>query len=456
MRIHILGICGTFMGGIALLARRLGHEVSGSDQNVYPPMSTLLEKEGINIIRGYDINQLDPAADLIIVGNALSRGNPCIEQMLDRRIPYTSAPAWLHDAVLQFKWVIAVSGTHGKTTTASMITWILEKCGYNPGFIIGGVPGNFDVSARLTNSPFFVIEADEYDCAFFDKQSKFMHYCPRTLVINNLEFDHADIFANLGEIQKQFQYLLRLVPGKGRIITPKHDKNIKPVLAAGYWAELEYTETSNGWKGKRLKRDSSQFKVAFQNRIVGDVKYELMGEHNMHNTLTAIAAVHHVGVPAQDACAAMSTFINAKRRLELRGSVGNIEIYDDFAHHPTAISATLEALRSRIGSNHRLLAVLEPRSNTMKLGINKDDLPAALGRADEVYMLQTDRVVWTAPEILEHCVQPAYWAREVDVLAGMVIKSAKENDVILVMSNGSFNNIHEKILLGLREKFAVH
>lgn len=456
MRIHILGICGTFMGGIALLARNLGHDVSGSDQNVYPPMSTLLEKEGIPIIQDYNVSQLNPAPDLIIVGNALSRGNPCIEYMLNKAIPYTSAPAWLHDAILQYKWVIAVAGTHGKTTTASMIAWILEKCDYNPGFIIGGVPGNFAVSARLTESPFFVIEADEYDCAFFDKQSKFMHYCPSTLVINNLEFDHADIFANLGEIQKQFQYLLRLVKNQGRIIVPKQDKNIKPVLAAGYWSELEYTETSNGWKPKRLKRDSSQFKVSFQNKVMGEVKYDLMGEHNMHNSLMAIAATHHVGVVTHDACAAMSSFTNAKRRLELRGTVRNIEIYDDFAHHPTAISATLEALRSRVGSNHRILAVLEPRSNTMKLGVNKDDLPAALGRADEVYMLQPDHLVWTVPEMLEHCVQPAHWSREVDILAEMIIKSVRENDVILVMSNGNFNNIHDKILLGLKEKFAVH
>lgn len=455
MHIHILGICGTFMSGIALLARALGHQITGSDQNAYPPMSTLLEKEGIDILKGYDPIHLDPIPDLVIVGNALSRGNPSVEYLLDKGIPYTSGAAWLHDTILQQKWVIAVAGTHGKTTTAGMVSWILEKCGYNPGFIIGGIPGNFDVSARLTDSPFFVIEADEYDSAFFDKQSKFMHYCPKTLILNNLEFDHADIFDNVGEIQKQFQYLLRLVPGQGRIIAPKRDKNIKPVLAVGYWSELEYTEASNGWKAKRQISDSSHFKIYLQNKCVGEVKYNLMGEHNMHNTLMAIAAACHVGIKPQDACHAMASFVNAKRRLEHYGVINDIDIYDDFAHHPTAIFATLEALRSKVGSNHRILAVLEPRSNTMKLGISKDELPAALGRADEVYMLQPDHLVWTVSEILEHCVQPAYWAREVDLLAEMIVKSAKPKDVILVMSNGNFDDIHSKIYSRLQQKFTA-
>lgn len=453
MHIHILGICGTFMGGIALLARSLGFKVTGSDQNVYPPMSILLANQQIEIITGYDIEQLKNAPDLVIIGNVLSRGNPCIEYILDKGIPYTSGPDWLHDQILQKKWVIAVAGTHGKTTVAGMISWILEKCGYNPGFIIGGLPGNFEISARLTDSPFFVIEADEYDSAFFDKRSKFMHYCPKTLVINNLEFDHADIFANLGEIQKQFQYLMRLVPSLGKIVAPKRDKNLKQVLAKGYWSELSFTESNSGWKAKRQKNDSSQFKVYLNNKIVGEVKYDLMGEHNMHNALAAIAAVNHVGLQPSDACLALSSFINAKRRLEYYTEVNGIEIYDDFAHHPTAIFATLEALRSKVGINHRILAVVEPRSNTMRLGVSKDELPAALGRADEVYLLQPDNLAWAVPEMLENCVQPAYWAREVDTLADIIVKSAKQKDVILVMSNGSFGNLCEKLATKLKQKF---
>ncbi|MDZ5702823.1 UDP-N-acetylmuramate:L-alanyl-gamma-D-glutamyl-meso-diaminopimelate ligase [Enterobacter ludwigii] len=417
MRIHILGICGTFMGGLAMLARSLGHEVTGSDANVYPPMSTLLEKQGISLIQGYDASQLDPEPDLVIIGNAMTRGNPCVEAVLERNIPFMSGPQWLHDFVLRDRWVVAVAGTHGKTTTAGMATWILEACGYKPGFVIGGVPGNFDVSARLGDSPFFVIEADEYDCAFFDKRSKFVHYCPRTLILNNLEFDHADIFDDLKAIQKQFHHLVRIVPGQGRIILPENDINLKQTLAMGCWSEQE-----------------------------------LVGEHNMHNGLMAIAAARHVGVQPADAADALGSFINARRRLELRGEAHGVTVYDDFAHHPTAILATLAALRGKVGGTARILAVLEPRSNTMKMGICKDDLAPSLGRADEVFLLQPQHIPWQVAEVADACIQPAHWSADVDALADMVVKAAQPGDHILVMSNGGFGGIHQKLLDGLAKK----
>lgn len=417
MRIHILGICGTFMGGLAMLARSLGHEVTGSDANVYPPMSTLLEKQGISLIQGYDASQLDPEPDLVIIGNAMTRGNPCVEAVLERNIPFMSGPQWLHDFVLRDRWVVAVAGTHGKTTTAGMATWILEACGYKPGFVIGGVPGNFDVSARLGDSPFFVIEADEYDCAFFDKRSKFVHYCPRTLILNNLEFDHADIFDDLKAIQKQFHHLVRIVPGQGRIILPENDINLKQTLAMGCWSEQE-----------------------------------MVGEHNMHNGLMAIAAARHVGVQPADAADALGSFINARRRLELRGEAHGVTVYDDFAHHPTAILATLAALRGKVGGTARILAVLEPRSNTMKMGICKDDLAPSLGRADEVFLLQPQHIPWQVAEVADACIQPAHWSADVDALADMVVKAAQPGDHILVMSNGGFGGIHQKLLDGLAKK----
>ena len=368
MRIHILGICGTFMGGLAMLARQLGHEVTGSDANVYPPMSTLLEKQGIELIQGYDASQLDPQPDLVIIGNAMTRGNPCVEAVLEKNIPYMSGPQWLHDFVLRDRWVLAVAGTHGKTTTAGMATWILEQCGYKPGFVIGGVPGNFEVSARLGESDFFVIEADEYDCAFFDKRSKFVHYCPRTLILNNLEFDHADIFDDLKAIQKQFHHLVRIVPGQGRIIWPENDINLKQTMAMGCWSEQELVGEQGHWQAKKLTTDASEWEVLLDGEKVGEVKWSLVGEHNMHNGLMAIAAARHVGVAPADAANALGSFINARRRLELRGEANGVTVYDDFAHHPTAILATLAALRGKVGGTARIIAVLEPRSNTMKMG----------------------------------------------------------------------------------------
>ncbi|MEM8063237.1 UDP-N-acetylmuramate:L-alanyl-gamma-D-glutamyl-meso-diaminopimelate ligase [Morganella morganii] len=450
MHIHILGICGTFMGSLAILARAQGHKVTGSDQNVYPPMSDLLTEQGIELIQGYDPAQLTPRPDMVVIGNAMKRGNPCVEAVLNQGIPYTSGPQWLHDHVLPERWVLAVAGTHGKTTTAGMLAWILEDCGYQPGFLIGGVPGNFDVSATLGNSPFFVIEADEYDCAFFDKRSKFVHYSPRTLLLNNLEFDHADIFENLAAIEKQFHHLVRVVPGDGKIIAPAQDANLKQVLSMGCWSEEEYTGDNARWQAEKVTNDCGEFDVRYDGEISGRVTWGLVGEHNMQNALMAVAAAHHVGVPVAEACRALGKFINARRRLELRGEVNGISVYDDFAHHPTAILATLQALRSKVGGTARILVVLEPRSNTMKMGISKDDIAPALGRADEVFIFQPANIPWLVSEITEHCVQPAYWSGDLNALTNMVAEHAQPGDHILVMSNGSFGGIHDKLLEKLK------
>ncbi|MEM8241887.1 UDP-N-acetylmuramate:L-alanyl-gamma-D-glutamyl-meso-diaminopimelate ligase [Morganella morganii] len=450
MHIHILGICGTFMGSLAILARAQGHKVTGSDQNVYPPMSDLLTEQGIELIQGYDPAQLMPRPDMVVIGNAMKRGNPCVEAVLNQGIPYTSGPQWLHDHVLPERWVLAVAGTHGKTTTAGMLAWILEDCGYQPGFLIGGVPGNFDVSATLGNSPFFVIEADEYDCAFFDKRSKFVHYSPRTLLLNNLEFDHADIFENLAAIEKQFHHLVRVVPGDGKIIAPAQDANLKQVLSMGCWSEEEYTGDNARWQAEKVTNDCGEFDVRYDGEISGRVTWGLVGEHNMQNALMAVAAAHHVGVPVAEACRALGKFINARRRLELRGEVNGISVYDDFAHHPTAILATLQALRSNVGGTARILVVLEPRSNTMKMGISKDDIAPALGRADEVFIFQPANIPWLVSEITERCVQPAYWSGDLDALTNMVAEHAQPGDHILVMSNGSFGGIHDKLLEKLK------
>lgn len=451
MHIHILGICGTFMGSLAILARAKGHKVTGSDANVYPPMSTLLENQGIELIEGYDPKQLEPAPDMVIIGNAMTRGNPCVEAVLEKGLPYTSGPQWLHDYILPERWVLAVAGTHGKTTTAGMLAWVLEDCGYKPGFLIGGVPGNFQVSAQLGESPFFVIEADEYDSAFFDKRSKFVHYSPRTLILNNLEFDHADIFDDLAAIQKQFHHLVRIVPGTGKIIMPDNDMNLKQTIGMGCWSEQEFTGETGDWQAKKLSNDSSHFEVFHKGERVGEVCWGLSGEHNMQNGLMAIVAAHHVGVLPADACEALDKFINARRRLELRGEVNQVSVYDDFAHHPTAILATLEALRSKVGGTARIIAVLEPRSNTMKMGISKDDIAPALGRADEVFLFQPPNIQWLVSDIAEHCVQPARWSTDLDTLVDMIAKEAQAGDHILIMSNGGFGGIHEKLLVKLAQ-----
>ncbi|SMY37545.1 UDP-N-acetylmuramate:L-alanyl-gamma-D-glutamyl-meso-diaminopimelate ligase [Photobacterium malacitanum] len=451
MHIHILGICGTFMGGAATLATQLGHKVTGSDANVYPPMSTMLESQGIEIIQGYDPEQLKPAPDLVVIGNAMSRGNPCVEYVLNNNLRYTSGPQWLQDYLLHDRWVMAVAGTHGKTTTASMLAWILDDCGYQPGFLVGGVLGNFGVSARLGESMFFVVEADEYDSAFFDKRSKFVHYHPRTLIMNNLEFDHADIFDDLKAIQRQFHHLVRTVPGNGRILAPQGVKNIDETLAMGCWSELEYIGNDGHWRADKKREDGSVFDVYLDDLLVGTVDWALVGDHNVNNALMAIAAARHVGVTANLACESLAKFINTKRRLEYKGQVNGVTVYDDFAHHPTAIALTLGGLRAKLHQS-RILAVLEPRSNTMKLGVHKHDLAPALDAADEVFLFQPDNIPWSVQEIADQCPQPAFCSDDIDTLVAKIVESAHSGDTILVMSNGGFSGIHGKLLAALTAK----
>jgi UDP-N-acetylmuramate: L-alanyl-gamma-D-glutamyl-meso-diaminopimelate ligase len=440
------------MGGVAVLARQLGHKVTGSDANVYPPMSTLLESQGIEIIEGFDPEQLRSNPDLVIIGNAMSRGNPCVEYVLNHNLRYLSGPQWLQEFLLKDRWVLAVSGTHGKTTTSSMLTWILDECGYQPGFLVGGVLGNFGISARLGESMFFVVEADEYDSAFFDKRSKFVHYHPRTLVMNNLEFDHADIFDDLEAIKRQFHHLVRTVPGNGRIISPRNDDALADVLARGCWSETEFSGDNSQWNAQKIISDGSQFDVLFDNQCVGTVCWDLIGDHNVQNALMAISAARHVGVTPDLACEALGKFINTKRRLELKGSVGGVEVYDDFAHHPTAIELTLGGLRNKVGQE-RILAVLEPRSATMKLGVHKQVLAASLSAADTVFLFQPKSLPWSVQEVVDNCHQPAYVRADIDELVALIVEQAQAGDKILVMSNGSFEGIHNKLLNALNGKW---
>ncbi len=451
MHIHILGICGTFMGGVAMLARQLGHKVTGSDANVYPPMSTMLESQGIEIIEGFDPVQFEPKPDLVVVGNAMSRGNPCVEYMLNHNLKYISGPQWLQEFLLHDRWVLAVSGTHGKTTTSSMLAWILEHCGYQPGFLVGGVLGNFGVSARLGESMFFVVEADEYDSAFFDKRSKFVHYHPRTLVMNNLEFDHADIFDDLEAIKRQFHHLVRTVPGNGRIFSPQQDEALNDVLQRGCWSETESTGEQADWKAEKITKDGSEFHVLFQNTRVATVKWDLVGDHNVNNALMAVAAARHVGVTPDLACEALGLFINTKRRLELKGEERGVTVYDDFAHHPTAVELTLGGLRNKVGDK-KIIAVLEPRSATMKLGVHKEALAQSLKHANSVYLFQPESIPWSVKDVAEQCVQPAYTNDNIDDFVAMICAEAKAGDQILVMSNGGFSGIHDKLLKALKAK----
>lgn len=444
--IHILGICGTFMGGVAMIARELGYKVTGSDTNVYPPMSTFLERSGIEIIPNYDVAQLQPTPDMVIIGNAISRGNPCVEYVLDNQLNFTSGPQWLHDNLLKNSWVLAVSGTHGKTTTTGMLAWILDQAGLDAGFLIGGVAGNFGISARAGSAPFFVIEADEYDSAFFDKRSKFVHYNPKTLIVNNIDFDHADIFDDLKSIQRQFHHVIRTMPQKGCILSAKSDKNVQDTLAMGSYCELQFIGKDNEWFAEPITADCTQFAVYHHGEKAGEVHWHIWGEHNMHNGLMAIAAAHHAGVTIPMACQALSTFINANRRLEVKGEVNGITIYDDFAHHPTAISATIAALRGKVGKDQRILAVLEPRSNTMKMGVHKDEIAPSLADADQVFVFQPDTIPWQVSQITEALCQPAQWATSIDELVEQVTQVAQPNDHILVMSNGAFGGIHQKLL----------
>lgn len=448
MHIHILGICGTFMGGVAILARQLGHRVTGSDANVYPPMSTLLDSQGIEIIEGYDPSQLEPKPDLVVVGNAMSRGNACVEYVLNHNLRYLSGPQWLQEFLLHDRWVLAVSGTHGKTTTSSMLTWILENNGYEPGFLVGGVLGNFGISARMGNSMFFVVEADEYDSAFFDKRSKFVHYHPRTLIMNNLEFDHADIFDDLEAIKRQFHHLVRTVPGNGRIFSPAGDEAVDDVLSRGCWSEQEFVGNNGDWQACKSVNDGSAFDVLFQGHVVGSVQWDLVGDHNIHNALMAIGAARHVGVAPEMACASLTSFVNTKRRLEFKGQVNDITVYDDFAHHPTAIALTIEGLRNKVGTR-RILAVLEPRSATMKLGVHKQVLADSLTLADWVFLFQPEHLSWSVGDVATQCHQPSCVKDDIDELVQAIVEEARPGDQILVMSNGGFGGIHGKLLEAL-------
>lgn len=446
MHIHILGICGTFMGGIAALAREAGHRVTGCDANVYPPMSTQLEAHGIDLIEGFTPNQADIGADIFIIGNVVSRGNPLMEEILNRGLPYISGPQWLAEHVLQKKWVLAVAGTHGKTTTTSMLAWILEDAGMKPGFLIGGVPQNFGISARLGETPFFVIEADEYDTAFFDKRSKFVHYRPRTAVLNNLEFDHADIFPDLAAIETQFHHLVRTVPGQGLIVANGAEKSLDRVLSRGCWSTVEKFNTDSGWLATKVGRDGS-FDVVLAGETHARVQWSLLGAHNRSNALAAIAAARHVGVSPQIACEALSRFENVKRRMEIRGNVNGITVYDDFAHHPTAIDTTIAGLRAKVG-DARILAVLEPRSNTMKLGVMKAALPGSLTAADRVFCYAAN-LGWDAADALAPLGSKAATYTDLDTLVDAIAGEARTGDQILIMSNGGFGGIHEKLLARL-------
>ncbi|KAF3997423.1 UDP-N-acetylmuramate:L-alanyl-gamma-D-glutamyl-meso-diaminopimelate ligase [Glaciimonas immobilis] len=489
MHIHILGICGTFMGGLAVLAKQAGHQVTGCDANVYPPMSTQLEAQGISLTQGFGAEQVALAPDLFVVGNVVSRGNPLMEEILNKGLAYTSGPQWMGEHILADKWVLAVAGTHGKTTTAAMLTWILEDAGYHPGFLIGGVPMNFGISARLADresqasaSPFFVIEADEYDTAFFDKRSKFVHYHAKTAILNNLEYDHADIFPDLGAIETQFHHLVRTVPGIGRLVVNAREPALQRVLARGCWSETELfglnagpsaqagtqvTDLAADQQGWSLKTHADgNFAVFFNGDNQGTVNWSLTGEHNRMNALAAIAAARHVGVPAAQAVASLARFENVKRRMELRGTVNQISVYDDFAHHPTAIATTIAGVRrkidnAKIGTEKtgpaRILAVLEPRSNTMKLGAMKDALPDSLNEADLVFGYGNkggqEALGWDLSEALSPLGDRAAAFDGLDQLVHAVVQAAQSGDQILVMSNGGFGGVHQKLLDALSLRF---
>ena len=448
MHIHILGIGGTFMGGMALLARALGHRITGSDTKVYPPMSTQLEAQGIALSEGYDPAHLEPAPDLVVIGNALSRGNPAVEHILDRGIPYTSGAQWVAENVLRDRWVLAVSGTHGKTTTSAMLAWILEYAKLQPGFLVGGVPENFGVSARLGDAPFFVIEADEYDTAFFDKRSKFVHYRPRTAILNNLEYDHADIFPDVGAIQRQFHHLVRSVPRSGLLVVNGADALLAETLAMGCWTPIEKFGDAAGWQAQLDNADGSRFQVRFQGQEQGTVTWDLIGMHNVLNALAALAAARHAGVPIKTGCAALATFRNVKRRLEMCGSVRGISVYDDFAHHPTAIHVTLDALRARVGER-RIFAVLEARSNTMRMGVHRAELGPALAGADQVLLFQPAEFKWDINVVTQALNGRGRVFRTVDAIVATLTAELKSGDQVLIMSNGGFEGIHAKLLASL-------
>jgi len=436
--IHILGICGTFMGGIAAIAKQAGYRVTGCDANVYPPMSTQLEAQGIELIEGFGVEQLALNPDVFVIGNVVTRGNPLMEEILNRNLAYASGPQWLADTLLRDKWVLGVAGTHGKTTTSSMLAWILEYAGLNPGFLIGGVPENFGISARITESPFFVIEADEYDTAFFDKRSKFVHYHPRTVILNNLEFDHADIFADLNAIETQFHHLVRTVPGNGLIVGNAREASLERVRQRGCWTPVETFGNDAGWNIDAANN------VTLNGASQGTLAWDLLGEHNRMNALAALAAARHAGVPIALGLEALGLFKNVKRRMEVKGIVNGITVYDDFAHHPTAIDTTVAGLRGKVGQA-RILAVLEPRSNTMKLGVMKAALPASLKQADKVFCY-SGNLGWDASAALAPLGNKAIVTDDLNELITAIAAEAKSGDSILVMSNGGFGGIHDKLL----------
>ena len=449
MHIHILGICGTFMGGLAALAREAGHKVTGCDANVYPPMSDQLRALGIELIEGFGAEQRALKPDVYVVGNVVTRGNPLMEAVLDAGERYTSGPQWLAEHVLPDRHVLAVAGTHGKTTTTSMLAWMLESAGLQPGFLVGGVPLNFGVSARLGQGKAFVIEADEYDTAFFDKRSKFVHYRPRTAILNNLELDHADIFADLAAIETQFHHLVRTVPASGRLVVNAREESLQRVLARGCWSEVQRFGTRKEEPGGlRARGEPHDFDVLRGSLKIAHVDWPLLGEHNQLNALAALAAAEHVGVAPEAAAASLAGFQNVRRRLELRGEAGGVRVYDDFAHHPTAMRSTIDGLRRKVGLQ-RILAVFEPRSNTMKLGAMKEQLPWALEEADLSFCLQGD-YGWSAAEALAPLGEQALVADAVDKLVALVVRAARPGDHVLCMSNGGFGGIHGKLLTALQ------
>lgn len=450
MHVHILGICGTLMGSIALLARQQGHTVTGTDENVYPPMSTQLEEAGISLSEGYRADSVPRDTDLVIVGNAnLPRGNPALEDVLNRQVPYTSGAEYLGRYLLQDRWVIAVAGTHGKTTTTSMISWILDQAGLNPGFLIGGVPRNFEQSSRLGSDPFFVIEADEYDTSYFDRRSKFLHYRPRTLVLNNLEYDHADIFEDLDAIKNQFHLLLRSVPGEGLVIHPANDENLKDVISRGCWSEQLQTGTSQ-FLASALTPDHSELEISISGQVVGKINWSLTGKHNAANALAAMAAARHIGVSPRVACEALSAFESVKRRMEVIHEARDLTIYDDFAHHPTAIRTTLAGLRARV-KDARILAVIEPASHTMKKGTHETTLQGSATDADEVIWFRPETINWdmSALETSNSAVIDSV-DQLIDEAVGR-IRSCKGDLHVVIMSNGSFQGASQRIVANLRQ-----
>jgi UDP-N-acetylmuramate: L-alanyl-gamma-D-glutamyl-meso-diaminopimelate ligase len=446
MRIHILGICGTFMAGIAQIAKQAGHEVVGSDMNVYPPMSTQLESQGIQLMNGFTAAHIDSQVDYVIVGNVIRRGNPAMEYVLEKNLPYLSGPQWLAENILKDRWVCAVSGTHGKTTTTSLLAWILEQAGLSPGFLIGGLPENFGISARMGKKPYFVIEADEYDSAFFDKRAKFIHYHPKTLILNNLEFDHADIFPDVEAIKQQFHYLVRTVPGNGLIIRNAEDAHLQATLEKGCWTPIvTFGGKEAAWQAELIKADGSHFSVVHQGVEKGEVCWNLLGKHNIENALAAIAAAYHVGVPVKQALQALPLFKNVKRRLEIKGEKGGITLYDDFAHHPTAIATTLAGLRAKV-PEARIVVVLEFGSYTMRSGVHKDRLQHALKVADMVFCQRPEMDDWGLEGLLKEFSQPTELLDNVDSLVTALIKKIKSGDHVVVMSNSGFGGIHQKLL----------